>query len=52
VAKLLIFQAILPLREKIIGNMTEFRNIAARGDNPEITKEEFLKSVNELFDDK
>lgn len=50
--KIIDFSKYLALREKVIGNMSEFKNIAARSDNPEISKEEFLKSVNELFSDK
>lgn len=50
--KIIDFSKYLALREKIIGNMTEFKNIAARNDNPEISKEQFLKHVNELFGDK
>jgi len=36
--KIIDFSSYLTLREKIIGNMTEFRNIAARGDNPKLLK--------------
>jgi thymidylate synthase len=50
--KIIDFPKYLILRDKVIGSLTEIRNIAARGDNPEITKEDFLKSVKELFSDK
>ncbi|HMK18188.1 MAG TPA: thymidylate synthase [Chitinophagaceae bacterium] len=52
IGKKIDFPKYLILREKVVGNLNEFRNIAARGDAPEITKEDFLKSVNELFGDK
>ena len=47
--KIIDFLKYISLREKLVGNMNEFRNIAARGDSPNISKEEFLKSVEKLF---
>lgn len=46
--KLIDFSKYIALRNKFIGSMDEFRNIAARNDSPEITKEQFLEAVKEL----
>jgi len=43
--KIIDFSKYISLREKVIGNISEFRAIAARNDSPEITKEEFLEAI-------
>jgi thymidylate synthase len=43
------FSKYIKLREKMVGNLSEFRNIAARSDSPEISKNEFLKTIEGLF---
>ncbi len=47
--KLINLAKYISLREKMVGDMNEIRSIAARSDSPEISKEEFIKAVNDLF---
>lgn len=49
--KIIDFSKYLKLREKLVGDVNDIKNIAARNDNPEISKEDFLKSVSEFFDE-
>ena len=39
------------LRERLVGDVSDIKKIAARGDNPEISKDDFLNSVAELLND-
>lgn len=47
--KVIDLQKYIVLREKLVGDINEIRSIAARNDSPEISKDVFMKSANELF---
>lgn len=47
--KIIDFRKYIQLRDKLVGDINQVRAAAARSDSPEISKDEFLKSANELF---